>query len=130
MARITGIELQDNWKVDYALTNIKGIGWALSEKILDSLKIDTTKRISDLSTEEIKRIAKKIEAYPTEGELARRVRGSISRLQTIGSYKGMRHGRGLPVRGQRTKSSARTKRGKRKTVGAYKKEALAKQQQK
>ena len=129
MARITGIELQDKWKVDYALTNIKGIGWALSEKILKSLKIDTTKRVSDLTTEEIKEIAKKIESYPTEGELARRVRSSITRLQTIGAYKGIRHSRGLPVRGQRTKSNARTKRGKRKTVGAYKKEALAKQQQ-
>lgn len=129
MARITGIELQDKWKVDYALTNIKGIGWALSEKILNSLKIDTTKRVSDLSTEEIKKIAKKIEAYPTEGELARRVRSSISRLQAIGSYKGIRHSRGLPVRGQRTKSNARTKRGKRKTVGAYKKDALVKTQQ-
>lgn len=129
MARITGVELQDSWKVDYALTNIKGIGWALSEKILNSLKIDTAKRVSDLTTEEIKEIAAKIEGYPTEGELARRVRSSIARFQTIGAYKGIRHSRGLPARGQRTRSNARTKRGKRKTVGAYKKDVLAKVQQ-
>jgi len=64
---------------------------------------------------------------PTEGDLIRRVRGNITRLQTIGSYRGLRHSKGLPVRGQRTKTNARTKRGKRKTVGAFKKEILAKQ---
>jgi len=129
MARIAGIELQDNSKVVYALTKIKGIGWSLSEKILKTIKIDSSKRVSDLSSEEIAAIASMLEKYPTEGDLIRGVRGNITRLQNIGSYRGIRHSRGLPSRGQRTRSNARTKRGKRKTVGAFKKEALAKMQQ-
>jgi small subunit ribosomal protein S13 len=129
MARIAGVELQDKWRVDYALTNIKGIGWTLSRNILGSLKIDASKRVSDLVSDEIAKIASKIEEYPIEGELARRVKGSISRLKTTGSYRGIRHSRGLPVRGQRTRSNARTKRGRRKTVGAYRKAALTRMQQ-
>lgn len=126
MARILGIELQDNWKVDYALTNYKGIGWTLSKKILSELKIPTTKRISDLSADEVAQIASKIEEYPTEGDLIRQVKANVSRLQSIGAYRGVRHSRGLPARGQRTRRNARTKRGKRKTVGAFKKDMLAK----
>ena len=129
MARIAGIEINDKWKVDYALTNIKGIGWSLSQKILDDLKIDNSKRVSDLSTQDINKIAGKLESYPTEGELARQVRSNVARMVQIGSYKGLRHSKGLPVRGQRTKTNARTKRGKRKTVGAFKKEALSKMSQ-
>lgn len=128
MARISGIELQDNWKVDYALTRIKGVGWPLSKKILESLKIDNSKRISDLSSDEITKISTKLEEYPLEGELVRQVRANIARLQSIGTYRGLRHTRGLPVRGQRTRTNARTKRGKRKTVGAFKKEILTKMQ--
>ncbi|MEK7112532.1 MAG: 30S ribosomal protein S13 [Patescibacteria group bacterium] len=122
MARITGIELADTLRVDYALTRIKGIGWSLSNKILDSVKIDPSKRLSELSPDELSKISTKLEEYPIEGELARTVRGNIARLQTIGSYRGLRHSRALPVRGQRTRTNARTKRGKRKTVGAFKKE--------
>ena len=127
MARISGIELNDNWKIDYALTRIKGIGWPTSKRILSLLKFDLTKRIKDLTSEELNKITTKLEEMPTEGDLIRRVRGNITRLQTIGSYRGLRHSKGLPVRGQRTKTNARTKRGKRKTVGAFKKEILAKQ---
>jgi small subunit ribosomal protein S13 len=126
MARISGLELQDNWKVDFALTRVSGIGWTLSKKILAELKIPTTKRVSELSREEISKITAKMEEYPTEGELARKVRASIARLQTIGSYRGSRHSRNLPARGQRTRRNARTKRGKRKTIGAFKKEVLSK----
>ena len=126
MARISGIELNDKWRIDYALTRIKGIGWAMSTKILDLLKFDTSTRVKDISAEDINKITGKIEEYPTEGDLVRRVKANINRLQAIGSYRGTRHTRGLPVRGQRTKTNARTKRGKRKTVGAFKKEALAK----
>jgi small subunit ribosomal protein S13 len=126
MARISGIDLQDNWKVDYALTRIRGIGWPLSKKIMTSLKISETKRISDLSPEEISKITSSLDEYVTEGELARQVRGNIARLQAISSYRGMSHSRGLPARGQRTRTNARTKRGKRKTVGAFKKEILSK----
>lgn len=126
MARITGIELQDNWKVDFALTRIKGLGWTLSRKIMKDTKIDTKKRVKELTNDEIAQISAELEKYSTEGELIRAVRGNIQRLQAIGSYRGMRHSRNLPSRGQRTKTNARTKRGKRKTVGAFKKEALAK----
>jgi len=126
MARISGIELADNWRVDYALTRIKGIGWPLSWKILDFLKIDRAKRVGSLFPKEAAKISAKLEDYLTEGELARQIKSNISRLQAIGSYRGIRHTRGLPVRGQRTRTNARTKRGKRKTVGAFKKEALSK----
>lgn len=129
MARIAGVELQNNWKLGYALTKIKGIGWSLSKNILDTLGVNSTKRVSDLSTEEITKISGKISEYPTEGELTRRVKANIARLKTTGNYRGLRHTRGLPVRGQRTRSNARTKRGKRRTVGAFRKEALIKTQQ-
>lgn len=124
MARISGIELSDNWRVDFALTKIKGIGWALSQKTLSSLKIDPAKRLSELTGPQLSKISGKLEEYPIEGELARLVRGNIARLQTIGAYRGIRHSKNLPVRGQRTRTNARTKRGKRKTVGAFKKEIL------
>lgn len=129
MARISGVELEDNLRVDYALTRLKGIGWTLSKKVLKALSIDPSKKISELKTEEISKIASEVEKYPIEGELARVVRSNISRLKQISSYRGVRHSRGLPARGQRTRTNARTKRGKRKTVGAFKKEVLAKLQQ-
>jgi small subunit ribosomal protein S13 len=128
MARIAGIELEDNWKVDYALTKIKGVGWPLAKEILETLKIDSSKRISNLTPDEVSKISAKLEEYPLGGELVRQVRANIARLQTIGSYRGMRHTRNLPARGQRTRTNARTKRGKRKTVGAFKKEILTKMQ--
>lgn len=126
MARIAGVDLQDNWKVDYALTKIRGLGWALSKKIVKLVGVPSSKRVSDLTAEELTKIAQELEKYPIEGELARQVRGNIQRLQVIGSYRGNRHTRGLPTRGQRTRTNARTKRGKRKTVGAFKKEVLSK----
>lgn len=126
MARIAGIELNDNWKVDFALTRIKGLGWPLSVKLLGSLGLDAKKRVKDLTSDDIAKITAKLDEMPIEGELARQIRGNITRLQTIGSYRGARHSRGLPVRGQRTRTNARTKRGKRKTVGAFKKEVLSK----
>lgn len=126
MARIAGIELNDNWKVDFALTRIKGLGWPLSVKLLSSLGLDAKKRVKDLTSDDLAKITAKLDEMPIEGELARQVRGNIQRLQMIGSYRGIRHSRGLPVRGQRTRTNARTKRGKRKTVGAFKKEILSK----
>jgi small subunit ribosomal protein S13 len=127
MARIAGVELQDNWRINYALTRIKGIGWTLSEKILAALKINEARRVSEMTTEEIAKVTSKLDEYLAEGELARKVKADISRLQAIGAYRGLRHSHNLPVRGQRTRSNARTKRGKRKTVGAFKKEALVRQ---
>ncbi len=129
MLRIIGVNIEDNLKVDYALTKIKGIGWPTSRSILKDLKIDPNLRLSDLSPAQLSSITSKLEKYEVEGDLLRKLRNNIQRLKEIGSYRGIRHQRGLPVRGQRTKSNARTKRGKRRTVGAYKKEALTKMQQ-
>ncbi|MGA3291768.1 MAG: 30S ribosomal protein S13 [Candidatus Microgenomates bacterium] len=126
MTRIAGIDLQDSWKVDYALTKIRGIGWALSRKIMKDAGIDHKKRVSELTGDEVAKIGVELEKYQIEGDLIRTVKANIQRLQVIGSYRGMRHTRGLPVRGQRTRTNARTKRGKRKTVGAFKKEILSK----
>jgi small subunit ribosomal protein S13 len=126
MARIAGIDLQDSWKVEFALTKIKGLGWTLSKKVMKDAGIDAKKRISDLTSDEVSKIAAELDKYQIEGDLARAVRGNIQRLQVIGSYRGLRHTKGLPVRGQRTRTNARTKRGKRKTVGAFKKEILSK----
>jgi small subunit ribosomal protein S13 len=125
MARIAGVDLQDNWKVDYALTKIKGLGWSLSRKIMADAKVDSKKRISELTADELSKVGAEVEKYSIEGDLVRVVRGNIQRLQVIGSYRGMRHTRNLPSRGQRTRTNARTKRGKRKTVGAFKKEILS-----
>lgn len=128
MTRILGIDLNDKDTVGYALTNIKGIGWSLSGKILDDAKIDKGRRVADLSTDEVNQLTALVEGYAVEGELLRLVKSNVTRLQTIGSYRGIRHSRRLPVRGQRTKSNARTKRGGKKTVGTFRKEALAKMQ--
>lgn len=129
MPRIAGVDLKDEWNVDYALTNIKGIGWSRAGKILQALKIDNKKKVKKLTSDDIKNIAGKLEGYKTEGELVRQVKANIQRLKVTGSYRGTRHSRNLPVRGQRTRSNSRTKRGSRKTVGAFRKEALAKMQQ-
>jgi small subunit ribosomal protein S13 len=125
MARIAGLELNDGWKVEFALTRVKGIGWSLAGKIIDVLKIDRSKRMKDLTPEEVSKITAELEKYDTEGDLFRKVKANIARLQTIGSYRGLRHSKNLPVRGQRTRVNARTKRGKRKTIGAFKKEVLS-----
>jgi len=129
MARISGVDLPDSARIDYALTRIKGIGWTLSKKLLDDLKMDHAKRMSTLTPDELAKVSTKVDEIPTEGDLVRRTRGDIQRLQVIGSFRGTRHTKGLPVRGQRTRTNARTKRGKRKTIGAFKKEILAKTDQ-
>jgi small subunit ribosomal protein S13 len=126
MARLAGIELQDSWKLGYALTKIKGIGWSLSKDMLKTLGMSPVKKVSELTTDEVSQIASKLEKYQIEGDLIRDVRANIQRLRTIGTYRGLRHSRNLPSRGQKTRRNARTKRGKRKTVGAFKKEALTK----
>jgi small subunit ribosomal protein S13 len=126
MARIAGIDLQDGWKVDFALTKIRGLGWTLSKNIMKAAGVDNKKRVSDLTAEDVAKISTELEKYQIEGDLARVVRGNIQRLQVIGTYRGGRHTKNLPARGQRTRTNARTKRGKRKTVGAFKKELLSK----
>lgn len=126
MARIAGIELADNWKLDYALTKIRGIGWASSTEIVNKVKLAPKQQVSSLSVEDVQKITAEMENYLTEGDLLRKVREDIQRLREIGTYRGLRHARGLPVRGQRTKSNARTKRGKKKTVGSFRKDMLTK----
>jgi small subunit ribosomal protein S13 len=116
MARIAGIDLP-NKHVDIALTYIYGIGRSSAEAICASAGIDTTRRINDLSAEEINVLRKILENdYKVEGRLRTEVSLNIKRLMDIGSYRGLRHRKGLPVRGQRTRTNARTRKGKRKTV--------------
>ncbi len=125
MARIAGVELPSIKRVDIGLTYVYGIGRSNVGKLLHESNIDGAKRISDLTEEEIARIGKALENYVVEGDLKREVSQNIRRLEDIGSYRGLRHRKGLPVRGQRTRHNARTKRGKRKTVGTVRKEAEA-----
>lgn len=130
MARLLGIVLPDTKRVDYALTLLYGIGWSASKKILKQSGIEESKKVSDISEDEFKKIISVIEkSFLVEGNLREDINENIKRLKEAGSYRGMRHVRGLPARGQRTRSNARTRRGKRKTVGALKKEDWAKLEQ-
>lgn len=128
MPRLVGVNIPDNKKIDIALTYIYGIGRKNVNQILTRAKVDGDKRAKDLTAEEIARLQKVIETIPIEGVLRRIVSENIKRLKQIGTYRGLRHLANLPARGQRTRSNARTKRGKRMTVGALKKEALQKQE--
>jgi len=130
MARLLGITLPDEKRIEYALTLLYGIGWTSSGKILDQVGIDKHKRVKDINEDELKKITAVIEKnYKVEGDLKEQINENIKRLREINSYRGGRHLKGLPVRGQRTRSNARTKRGKRKTVGALRKEVWAKMEQ-
>lgn len=126
MARVLGIVLPDEKRIDYALTLIYGIGWTMSKKVLKQTSIDPNKKVKAVTEEEIKKIVGVIDnVYKVEGDLREEINENVKRLRETGTYRGMRHSRGLPAHGQRTRSNARTKRGKRKTVGALKKEAWA-----
>lgn len=123
MARIEGVNLPDNKRIEYGLTYIFGIGLTLSRKILSKLQLNLDKRVKDLSNEEIAMIQKEIsDRYVVEGELRKEITMNVKRLQEIGSYRGLRHKKGLPVRGQRTKTNARTRKGPRKAPIANKKQ--------
>jgi small subunit ribosomal protein S13 len=124
--RIASVTIPDNKRIEYALTYIYGIGRSNVQPILKNSKIDPAKKAKDLSEEEIKRVTKILETYKIEGDLKADTAADIRRLKETGSYRGLRHTRGLPGRGQRTRSNARTKRGKRVTIGAIKKEVAAK----
>lgn len=123
MPRIAGVNIPDNKQIEIALTYIYGIGRSLSRKILAEANIEGTRRASELSTEEIGRLKEIIEGqYKIEGELKREVMKAIKRLKDISCWRGLRHIKGLPVRGQRTKTNTRTVRGNvRKTVGTGRK---------
>lgn len=122
MARIAGVDLPREKRVEAALPYIYGIGWSLSRKILKETKIDPSTRVRDLTEDEVSRLREVIDKeYRVEGELPRQVQMSIRRLIEIGSYRGIRHRRGLTVRGQRTKTNARTRKGPKRTVGVRRK---------
>ncbi|MGA2668798.1 MAG: 30S ribosomal protein S13 [Ignavibacteria bacterium] len=126
MARIAGIDLPKNKRVVIGLTSIYGIGKSSSQKILDQAGVNADKKVSELTDDEVNKLRTIITSdYKIEGSLKTEIQTNIKRLMDIGSYRGKRHRRGLPVRGQRTKTNARTRKGKRKTV-AGKKKAIAK----
>jgi small subunit ribosomal protein S13 len=123
MARIAGVDIPNEKRLDIALTYIYGIGRVNVSAVLKSASIDASRRVKTLTDEEISHIAKVIEkGYTVEGDLRQELSANIKRLREIGSYRGSRHAHKLPSRGQRTRSNARTKRGKRLTVGAMKKD--------
>jgi small subunit ribosomal protein S13 len=127
MARIAGIDLPRNKRVHIGLTYIYGIGVSRSARILDEAKVDPMKKIQDLGEDEVNRIRQVIESEGlVEGDLRKEVSMNIKRLIEIGSYRGYRHRRNLPVRGQRTHTNARTRKGPRKGTVAQKKKAAAK----
>jgi len=118
MPRVSGVELPANKKAWVALTYIYGIGRTLSRKILDTVGIDPEKRMGELNEHELSKIAAELQNYKIEGDLRREIQDNIKRLIAIKCYRGYRHLRNLPCHGQRTRTNARTRRGKRKTVGA------------
>ena len=130
MVRISGVDLPKGKRAEIALTYIYGIGRALGYEILSRAGIDPGKKIDNLTEHEIVALRDTIKDYKVEGDLRKDVTMSIKRLMDIGAYRGTRHKKGLPCRGQRTKTNARTKRGKRKTVGVgkRKKEEIKKEE--
>jgi small subunit ribosomal protein S13 len=120
MARIAGVDLPPNKKVEYGLTAIFGIGLSTAQRIVGQIGIDRAKRIKDLTDDEVTKIRKLLEAeYRVEGALRAEIAADIKRLIDIGCYRGTRHKVGLPARGQRTRTNARTRKGRKKTVSVY-----------
>ncbi len=117
MARIEGVDLPRDKRIEIGLTYIYGIGLPTSQKILEGAGVNPDTRVRDLTEEEVSLLRTEIGNYNVEGELRREVRANIKRLMDIGSYRGYRHRRGLPVRGQKTKTNARTRKGPKRTVG-------------
>lgn len=119
MARISGVNLPAKKRVEYGLTYVYGIGLKTSRDILSALNIDVDTRVKDLTDQEVYSIQKKVDSeYATEGDLRKEIHLNIKRLQEIGSYRGLRHKKGLPVRGQRSKTNARTRKGPRRAGSA------------
>ena len=122
MARLAGVDLPRDKRVEIGLTYIYGIGRASSNKILEAANVNPDTRVRELTDDEVKRLAEVIEKdYMVEGDLRREVALNIKRLQEIGCYRGIRHRKGLPVRGQKTKTNARTRKGPKRTVANKKK---------
>ncbi len=126
VARIAGINLPNDKRIVIGLTAIYGIGRAQSDQLVARTGVDPHLRVKDLTEDDVQKLRAAIEGSTVEGDLRRQVSQSIKRLQDIQSYRGVRHGKKLPLRGQRTKTNARTKRGKRVTVGSGRTKAAAK----
>lgn len=127
MARIAGVDIPREKRVDISLSYIYGIGRRTAEKLCDSVQVSRDTKVKDLTDEEVGRIREYIDKNQiVEGELRKQIRQDIQRLIEINSYRGVRHRRGLPVRGQRTKTNARTKRGPRRTVAGKRRAAVKK----
>ena len=127
MARMAGVNIPDNKHIEYSLPYIKGIGLALAKKIIKQANIKLGTKVADLNPQELERIREIISKnYKVEGDLKMEIQSNIKRFQEIGSFRGARHSHNLPVRGQRTKTNARTKRGKRITVGSGRKKTTEK----
>jgi len=122
LARVAGVDLPRDKRIEVALTYIYGIGLATSQKILARVGVDPNRRVHELNDQEVSKLREVLERdFRVEGDLRRQVTQNIKRLIEIGSYRGLRHRRGLPVRGQRTSTNARTRKGPRKTVGVRRK---------
>jgi len=126
MPRIAGVDIPENKRVDIALTYIYGVGRTNVKEVLSRANMSPKKRVSELTAEEVGKLQKVVDEFKVEGDLRKEIAQNITRLREAGSYRGVRHAKGLPVRGQRTRTNARTRRGKRVTIGALKKEVLAK----
>jgi small subunit ribosomal protein S13 len=126
MARIVGVDIPNEKRIDVALTYLYGIGRSNVSQVLENAKVEGTKRVKELNEDEISRITKALDKIMIEGDLRREVGQNIKRLEDIGTYRGMRHRRGLPARGQNTRHNARTRKGKKKTVGTVRKEVATK----
>jgi small subunit ribosomal protein S13 len=121
MARIAGIDIPRDKRVVVSLTYVYGIGRPLAEKILENTQISEDIRVKDLTDDQVNAIRKEVDKIKVEGDLRREISLNIKRLMEIGSYRGLRHRKGLPVRGQRTRTNARTRKGPRRTVANKKK---------
>lgn len=128
MARIVGVDLPEQKRVDIGLTYIFGIGRSNVATLIRLAGVDGAKRIKELTEDEISKIQKALEGFNIEGDLRGEISRNIRRLEDIGAYRGTRHKKSLPARGQRTRSNARTKRGKRKTVGTIRKDITPKRE--
>lgn len=127
MARVAGVNIPDNKQIEFSLPYIKGVGLPLAQKILKQANVKPRTKTADLTPQELERIREVISKnYKVEGDLRMETQSNIKRLREIGSFRGLRHARNLPVRGQRTKTNARTKRGKRVTVGSGRKKTAEK----
>lgn len=118
MARVAGVDLPKSKRIEYALTYVYGVGHTRSIEVLKTLGIPLDKRVKDLSEDEVAQITKELRNYVIEGDLRRQTAMDIKNLMDLGGYRGLRHRRGLPCRGQKTKTNARTRKGRKKTVGS------------